>query len=63
MQFCLRQKQVKLLFVHPLGSGARMKIAIVGSGISGLAAAHRLNAEANITLFEAGDYFGGDSPV
>ena len=36
-----------------------MKIAIVGSGISGLAAAHRLNAEANITLFEAGDYFGG----
>ena len=36
-----------------------MKIAIVGSGISGLAAAHRLNAESQITLFEAGDYFGG----
>ena len=36
-----------------------MKIAIVGSGISGLAAAHRLHSHAEITLFEAGDYFGG----
>jgi uncharacterized protein len=36
-----------------------MKIAIVGSGISGLAAAHRLQPHAHITLFEAGDYFGG----
>ena len=36
-----------------------MKVAIVGSGISGLAVAHRLRAKADITLFEAGDYFGG----
>ena len=36
-----------------------MKIAIVGSGISGLAAAHQLVGQAEITLFEAGDYFGG----
>lgn len=36
-----------------------MKIAIVGSGISGLAAAHRLSPHARITLFEAADYFGG----
>ena len=36
-----------------------MKIAIVGSGISGLAAAHRLRGHAHLTLFEAGDYFGG----
>lgn len=36
-----------------------MKIAIVGSGISGLAAAHALHGKADITLFEAGDYFGG----
>lgn len=36
-----------------------MKIAIVGSGISGLAAAHRLRDQAHVTLFEAGNYFGG----
>jgi len=37
----------------------RLKLAIVGSGISGLAVAHTLKDHANITLFEAGDYFGG----
>ena len=36
-----------------------MKIAIIGSGIAGLAAAHRLQRHAQITLFEAGAYFGG----
>jgi len=36
-----------------------MKIAIVGSGIAGLAVAHRLKNHAGLTLFEAGDYFGG----
>lgn len=36
-----------------------MKIAIVGSGISGLAVAHRLKDQAEVTLFEAGSYFGG----
>jgi predicted NAD/FAD-binding protein len=36
-----------------------MKIAIIGSGISGLAAAHTLRGQAELTLFEAGDYFGG----
>ena len=36
-----------------------MKVAIVGSGISGLAVAHRLQGLAEITLFEAGNYFGG----
>ncbi len=35
------------------------KIAIVGSGISGLAVAHTLHCFADITLYEAGDYFGG----
>ena len=35
------------------------RIAIVGSGISGLAAARELDAHARVTLFEAGDYFGG----
>jgi predicted NAD/FAD-binding protein len=35
------------------------RVAIVGSGISGLAAAHALRGKASITLFEAADYFGG----
>ena len=36
-----------------------MKIAIVGSGISGLAVAHQLRGQAQITLYESGAYFGG----
>lgn len=36
-----------------------MKIAIVGSGISGLGVAHALRGRADISLFEAGNYFGG----
>lgn len=34
-------------------------VAVVGSGIAGLAAAHRLREQARVTLFEAGDHFGG----
>jgi len=36
-----------------------MDIAIIGSGISGLTAAHRLDSEHDVTLFEAGPYVGG----
>lgn len=36
-----------------------MKIAIIGSGISGLVAAYYLNDRHEITLFEANDYVGG----
>ena len=35
------------------------KIAIIGSGITGLGAAHALQGAAEVTLFEAGSYFGG----
>jgi len=35
------------------------RVAIVGSGIAGLAAAHTLQGLADVTLFEAGGYFGG----
>ncbi len=38
---------------HPL------KVAVIGSGISGLAVAHSLHGLADVTLFEAGSYFGG----
>jgi uncharacterized protein len=36
-----------------------MKVAVVGSGISGLAVCHTLAGQADVTLFEANDYFGG----
>lgn len=36
-----------------------MRIAIVGSGISGLVAAYHLRHEHDITVFEANDYIGG----
>ncbi len=35
------------------------KIAVIGSGITGLGAAHALTGAADITLFESGSYFGG----
>ncbi len=39
--------------------GTPLKVAIIGSGISGLAVAHTLHGQAEVTLFEAADYFGG----
>jgi predicted NAD/FAD-binding protein len=35
------------------------RVAVVGSGIAGLASAHALAPGAQVTLFEAGSYFGG----
>ncbi len=36
-----------------------MRVAIIGSGVAGLGAAHQLRGRAQVTLFEAGAYFGG----
>ena len=36
-----------------------MKIAIIGSGISGLTVAHLLCKDYDVTVFEANDYIGG----
>jgi len=36
-----------------------MKIAIIGSGISGLVCAHLLHRDHDISIFEANDYIGG----
>lgn len=36
-----------------------MRVAVIGSGIAGLAAAHQLRDTAPVTLFEAGSWFGG----
>jgi len=35
------------------------RIAIIGSGISGLICAHKLHKTHDISLFEANDYLGG----
>jgi predicted NAD/FAD-binding protein len=43
---------------QPDGAG-QPRVAIVGSGIAALAAAHHLRGQARLTLFEAADYFGG----
>ena len=36
-----------------------MKIAIIGSGISGLTAGYLLNRNHDISIYEANDYIGG----
>jgi len=42
-----------------IDSNYRKKIAVVGSGISGLTCAYLLNKEHDISVFEAGNYIGG----
>ncbi len=45
---------------NPAPAGGPLpRVAIIGSGIAGLAAAHTLKGLAHITLFEAGATFGG----
>jgi predicted NAD/FAD-binding protein len=42
-----------------LQSAPRERIAIIGTGISGLVCGHRLQADHDVTLFEANDWIGG----
>jgi uncharacterized protein len=40
-------------------TGGRRRVAVVGSGIAGLAVARGLSPYADVTLFESGSWFGG----
>tara|TARA_B100000676_G_C18011487_1_gene806950 strand:+ start:13 stop:1299 length:1287 start_codon:yes stop_codon:yes gene_type:complete len=44
---------------HSEISSNRKRIAVVGSGISGLVAAYRLQNICDVSVYEAGDYIGG----
>lgn len=41
------------------GQPVQKRIAIIGSGVSGLTCAHYLGIQHEVTVFEANDYIGG----
>jgi len=43
----------------PTGPAQQRRVAVIGSGIAGLASAHALAPQGAVTLFEAGSWFGG----
>ena len=51
--------QANSLLKHATNTQARKRIAIIGSGVSGLTCAHYLSAQHEVTVFEANDYIGG----
>ena len=44
---------------NSLNANAKKRIAIIGSGVSGLTCAHYLATQFEVTVFEASDYIGG----
>lgn len=42
-----------------LNAPDKKRVAIIGSGISGLTCAHYLAKQYDVTIFEANDYIGG----
>lgn len=46
-------------FQNSANAPVKKRIAIIGSGVSGLTCAHYLVAEHEVTIFEANDYIGG----
>ena len=64
MQFLRRKsKQVESVISNARSqlqdAQAKKRIAIIGSGVSGLTCAHYLAAQFDVTVFEASDYIGG----
>ncbi|NCV52973.1 MAG: FAD-dependent oxidoreductase, partial [Gammaproteobacteria bacterium] len=42
-----------------MNSQTKPRVAIIGSGISGLTAAYRLHNDVEVTVFEQNDWIGG----
>jgi len=59
VRFCVKPYFLVIVRENPIF--ARMKIAIVGTGISGLVAAWLLSRDHDITVYEAADRLGGHS--